>query len=110
MRIQGIFLNARIPTKYHAALHEELAKVFVRENRLLRKQVAELKRGLLDGVSKEEEEYGSAVAAYAGEETCEHILTEILRKHVYYNTAEARKRQAAVEEVIDEINKQDPPV
>ena len=110
MRILGVFLNAKIPTKYHAALRDEISKVLVRENRLLRKQVAKLKRSLLAAVEREEEDYGSAVAAYAGEETCEHILTEILRKHVYHNTAEARKRQAEVESVIDEINKQDPPL
>lgn len=106
-RIAKAMKNAGVTSD---TLSFEIAKLVVRENRILRKAVSALKRSLLDAVEQEEEDYGSAVAAYAGEETCEHILTEILRKHVYHNSAEARKREAEVEQVIKEINEQDPPV
>lgn len=92
--------------KVKAALRDGIAMMLVRENRMLRQKVAKLRRDLLAAVDQEEEDYGEAVSAYAGEETCNYILENILRKHVYYNSEEAKRRQAAVEKAIEEFNKQ----
>lgn len=106
-RITKLIREAGVKNKRTTAtLFDAIAVLLVRENRLLRQEVAELRRSLLDQVEQEEEDYGDAISAYAGEETCNHILEKILKPHVYYNSEEAKRRQEAVERAIQEFNKQ----
>jgi len=97
-----------VPAELQDSLYVAFAAIVVRENRKIRKAVLELKQGLLDSVEREEEEYGSAISAYAGEETCEHIIQEIVKPRVYFNTKEQQARQRAVEEVIEKLLGGDP--
>jgi len=102
-RIYQAMMDAKVPDELQEDLGVEIAKLVVRENRQIRKDILELRQSFLDGVEKEEEDYGSAVSAYAGEETCDHIIKEIIRPRVYFNTAEAKKREEEVDKLIKEI-------
>jgi hypothetical protein len=85
-------------------LHDHLAAMLVRENRMMRKEVAQLQRDFKEASDREDGDYADIRSAAAGEFTCEHIINTIIKPHVYYNTEEAEKRRAAVEDLIQQLN------
>jgi len=88
-----------------AELFNRIVKLYVRENRLIRMHILQLARELVEYAQTEEEDFGSSVASYAGEETAKHICEEIVKSRVYVNTQEREKRLNCVEDVIKEFNK-----
>ena len=80
------------------------AALIVRENRRLRQQVAELWREFSETSDRDDLEYGSVMAAAGGEFTCEHIVNEILKPNVYFNTKDAADRAEEVERFIEGFN------
>lgn len=83
------------------------AALFVRENRRLRQQVCDLWRDLSEAASRDDVDYGAVMAAGGGEFTCEHIVNEILKRNVYFNTKDAADRAEAVERLIESLDEAD---
>ena len=99
---------ARIPVRLQKNLYEEFARIIVRENRLVRQEILELRQVFLDAAEHKEADYGSAVCAYAGEGACDHILTEIVKPRVYHTTEQERAEQKERQDFIDKIFGDDP--
>ncbi len=107
-RIYQAIDAAKIPVGMQDALYAELSKLMVRENRLVRQEVLELRAVFLDAAENEEADYGSSVCAHAGEAACGHISTEILKPRVYYNTERERAEYKETQDLIDKIFGDDP--
>jgi len=107
-RIYQAIDAARIPVGMQDALYGELSKLMVRENRLVRQEILELRQVFLDAAEHEEADYGSSVCAHAGEAACGHISTEILKPRVYYNTERERAEYKERQDFIDKIFGDDP--
>lgn len=99
---------ARIPVKLQRNLYEEFASIIVRENRLVRQEILELRQVFLDAAEHKEADYGSSVCAYAGEQACDHILTEIVKPRVYHTTERERAEQRERRDFLDKIFGDDP--
>jgi len=99
---------ARIPVRLQKNLYEEFARIIVRENRLIRQEILELRQVFLDAAEHEEADYGSAVCAHAGEGACGHILTEIVKPRVYHTTEQERAEEQQRKDFIDKIFGDDP--
>ncbi len=108
-RIFQAMMKAGVPAELHDALYDEFAKLIVRANRQMIRQVARLGRDFADTAEDEVTEYGTAVSAYAGKETCKHIVNEILKPHVYFNTEQAKRKRDEVDKLIQDIFDADPP-
>ena len=90
-------------------MHDRIAAIFVRENRRLRQQVADLGRDFAEAAERDDGDYGAICAAAAGEETCKHVNNEIIKKNVYFNTEEAEERERQVDKLIQDLFEADDP-
>ncbi len=86
------------------SLHDQIAVLFVRENRRLRQQVAELWRNYSAVTDRHDVSDNAMIAAGGGEFTCDYIINEILKRNVYFNTKDAADRAEAVERLIESLN------
>lgn len=80
----------------------------MRENRLIRQEILELRQVFLDAAEHEEADYSSSVCAHAGEGACGHILTEIVKPRVYHTTEQERAEEKQRQDFIDKIFGDDP--
>lgn len=56
--------------------------ILVRENRALRQEILQLGRDFADAANSEEMDDQGSAAGYAGEETCKHIASKIIRPRI----------------------------
>ena len=84
-------------------LYERFVALYMRENRRLRQQVLELWRDFKETADSDELEYGSVMAAGGGEFTCEHIINEIIKPNVYFNSDEQAEKEATINQLIEDL-------
>ena len=96
--ILGLISGYNLTPDEQVEFHDRVARFLVRNNRQLRAEVLRLGRDLASCAEKEEEDYGSSVGSYAGEETAQWIARNIIRKRVYLDPDEE-----AMRELVDEI-------
>ena len=85
------------------SLHDQIAILFVRENRRMRQQICVLWRHLSETASRHDGPYGAIMAAGGGEFTCEHIINDIIKPNVYFTDKEIEDSQDIVDRIIEEF-------
>jgi len=96
------------PEETQNKLVDAIGILLVRENRRARKGVAKMRREFITAAEIAEEQELDPVPGYVGEEACNHIINNILKQNVYYNTEESDARKAAVEKTIEAFFKDGP--
>lgn len=96
-----------LDAKTKQILYDRIVCFVVRENRKLRQQVLQFRRNMLDMVEQEEQDYGEAISSYAAEETALHFNENFLKKYIYVDSKARRKRQKAVDKLVDDLYKED---
>jgi hypothetical protein len=84
-------------------MHDRIAQLLVRENRRIRQQIGELWRNLKETADSDEVDYGDSRAAAGGEFACEHIVNEIIKPNVYFNSTEAQEREENIDKLIQDL-------
>jgi len=89
------------------AIFNAIAKLYVRENRRLRQQIAGISREMASFADDAESNYDDAVMYDVGASTCEYININIIKPNVYFNSEESEARKNAVEKFIEDFYGQD---
>lgn len=106
-RINRIFNDLDIDQSTKDELYNRIVDFYIRENRLIRASILRLAEELVEYAAQEEEDFGSRVSSYAGEETARYICDEFIRKRVYVNSEEVQMRQKQVDEIVGMLMKED---
>ncbi len=104
-----------VMSRYHCStsdamyevMYNSIVQLWIRENRRMRQQVCKLWRDLSEAADRHDGDYGDVRAAAGGEYTCEHIVNEIIKPNVYFNSKEAQERKEIVDRIIEDFYKED---
>jgi len=88
-------------------IYRNVVALWIRENRRLRQQVCKLWRSFSEAADRHDGDYGDIRAAAGGEYTCEHIVNEIIKPNVYFNSEEAEERTEEADRIIEDFYEED---